>query len=71
VVYWNIDVGQGEESRGNSQSILTKTVSFFTPVIRLTRTATDPPGSIFYWRHVDQGNTGTVNLCKLITFLRT
>jgi hypothetical protein len=41
VVYWNIDVGQGEESRGNRQSSLTTTVSFFTPVIPLIRTATD------------------------------
>jgi len=56
MVYWNIDVSQGEESRGTRQSSLTTTVSFFTPIKRLTRTATDPLGSIFYWRYVDQGN---------------
>jgi len=37
----------------------------------MTRTATDPPGSIFYWRHVDQGNTDIVKLYKLISFFET
>jgi len=71
MVYWNIDVSQSEESCGNRQSSLTTKVSSFAPVKGLTRTATDPLGSIFYWRYVDQGNTDIVYLYKLISFLRT
>jgi len=70
MVYWNVYVSQSEESLGNRQSSLTTMLSFITPVKRLTRTTTDPLGSTFYWRYVEQGITGIINIYKLIRYVR-